>query len=290
MASRIRSPLRWYGGKHYIAPKLTKLFPTHRVYVESFFGGGSVLFAKTPVGVEIANDLNGEVVNFFRVLRSKPAELARRISLTPYARGEFEFCVENYGKAEDPVERARVFFFLCRASFSGVASSGKLTVGKFSTSVVERRGMSQKVSAFQGATESLIDVSGRLHRVLFENLDGVECIQKYDAEDVLHYVDPPYLPSVRDSSSRVEFGDLESSWDKHKELAEVLNSVRGMVVLSGYQSEEYLEWYKGWETHSWDVLCSASGTGTMRKLDESKPRRTEMAWLNSAAVRATQGG
>ena len=118
---RLRTPIRWYGGKHYLCRRIVQVMPPHEVYVEAYFGSGAVLFAKEPSPVEVANDLNDQLVNFFRVVRDDAlrARLVALLDWTPYARREFEECLKPLPTDADAVERARRFFFLCRASFSG---------------------------------------------------------------------------------------------------------------------------------------------------------------------------
>lgn len=283
--ARLRTPIRWYGGKYYLSGRIVTLMPPHEVYVEPYFGSGAVLFAKDPSPVEVANDLNDELVSFFRVVRDDQlrGRLIELLDWTPYARREFEECLEPLPADADPVERARRFFLVCRASFSGTAA-GRATPGRFSTSVVSRRGMAHRVSGFRSAIELLEPVGARLRTVLVEHLDGVDCIRRYDTPNTLHYVDPPYLPETRAKGATNDYADLEMTLEDHQRLAEMLRGVEGMVILSGYDNRLYDEWFSEWRKQAWDIACSASGHGTMRSKGAKKPRRQETVWLNPKAV------
>jgi len=284
----MRSPLRWYGGKHYLCKKIVELIPPHEVYVEPFFGGGSVLFAKEPSPVEVVNDLNGAVVNFFRVVREERLreELIEKLHWTPYSREEYAECLKPLPKNAGRVERARQFFFVSRASFSG-SVAGKATPGRFSTSVVSRNGMAHRVSSFQSAIDLLEPVGQRLRTAVIENLDAFDCMKRYDSDKTLFYLDPPYLPETREPGSRNDYDEFEMSLDQHRELSELLHTVEGIVLLSGYDSEHYRDWYSGWQCHTWDVSCSASGQGAMRSKGSSKPRRQEVLWISPNACPAS---
>src|SRR5579875_3116032 len=107
-----RKPFAWYGGKEALASTLLALLPTHKVYCEVFGGSGALLFRKEPSRLEIFNDLDSGVVNFFRVLRSpqQAVALQQMLILTPYAREEYYDCLEQWETADDPVEKARQWY------------------------------------------------------------------------------------------------------------------------------------------------------------------------------------
>ncbi len=269
--------------------KLLKLIPPHRVYVEPFGGGASLLFAKKPSPVEVYNDLDSGVVNFFRVLRDpeKFERFHQLISLTPYSREEYNFCRETWEKCEDDVERAYRWFVVARMSFSGWFESG------WSFSVTKTaRGMAGTCSRWLGTIEGLPEACRRLMRVQIEHKDFRQIIKTYDTPDTLFYCDPPYVPDTRrDGSYRHEM-----TLDDHKELVCILHDVKGMVLLSGYRHPVYepLE-QVGWRRHDYEMSCYAAGrtrgTGIQGKGAAKKMQpRVESVWVNPRAAEKKTGG
>ena len=182
-------PLRYHGSKWRLAPWIISHFPAHRTYCEPFAGGAGVLLRKMPSEVEIYNDLDGRVVNFFRVARDHPAELMTQLLLTPYARAEAVACREP---SADPIEDARRS---CTASWQ-LFGGGQ---GQWHTGFRVQRANSANCTTdiWQRLPLQLPAVAARLRRVHIENLDALECIRRYDSADTLFYLDPPYLPELR---------------------------------------------------------------------------------------------
>lgn len=196
-ASGPRAPIAWYGGKYYLAEWIISHFPQHRVYVEPFGGMANVLLKKRPSEVEVFNDLDGRVVNFFRALRNpvKLAELKRLCELTPYSRQEFtDLCAAP--EPTDEIERAWWFFVRCRQARGGIGMSA-LTANAWATSKRTRREMPEPVSKYLAAIDGLGAVADRFRKVLIEHLPAIELIHKYDGPDTLFYCDPPYPGSTR---------------------------------------------------------------------------------------------
>ena len=110
--------LKYYGSKFRLAQWIISHFPAHRHYVEPFGGGASVLLVKEPAPLETINDLNDKIINFFRVLRASPEELVKQIRLTPWARKEYEYCLDET-EDESPVEMARKLYYRLTMSISG---------------------------------------------------------------------------------------------------------------------------------------------------------------------------
>ena len=275
--TKLRPPIGWLGGKQRLASKLLPLFPDHHTYIEVFGGAGALLFAKTPSPVEVYNDLYSDLVNFMRVLRDRDGmfpDFYNRACLSPYSREEWLFCRNHLNDDPDPVERARRFFVLARFSFGGL-------VGKsFGINVTSSSGgMVQTASAYQGVIGILPKLSERLTSVLIENRDFRDIIRVYDTEDSFFYLDPPYLPETRRAGGYRH----EMTTKDHLELVEILHSVKGKVLLSGYPSELYDS--LGWNKQKWDVCCNAVGRtkalGLQGKGALSKSqRRTECIWRN----------
>lgn len=274
--SKLRPPIQWFGGKQLMAKRLVPLFPPHKTYIEVFGGAGALLFAKEPSLVEVYNDLDSDLVNFMRVLRDRDGmfpDFYNRACLSPYSRKEWQFCRDHLNDDPDPVERARRFFVLARFSFSGLVG------GSFGISISgSKRGMVQQASAYQGVLGILPRLSERMVSVLIENKDFRNLIQVYDREETFFYLDPPYLPSTRKSGAYRH----ELTEDDHKVLVDILKTVKGKVMLSGYPSELYDS--LGWNKQEWEVTCNAVGRTKASGLQGAgaltSQKRTECAWMN----------
>ena len=190
---RLHSPIQWFGGKQGLAPKLLPLIPEHRTYVEPFGGGASLLLIKEPSPVEVYNDLDSDLVNFFRVLRDPRqfTEFYNRAWLTLFSREEHDFCRLHLNEDPDPVERARRFFVLARFSFSGIIGNS------FGTNVTSSsRGMAQHVSSYRSILCIISAIAERLSRIEIEQRDFRRILSMYDTEHTFFYLDPPYVPST----------------------------------------------------------------------------------------------
>lgn len=250
----MKPPISYYGGKSRLAPWIASLLPAHRVYVEPFFGSGAVLFAKAPAVHEVVNDLDGNVVCFFRVLRERPKELARACCLTPYARDEFG-AAELAGDDIDELERARRFFVRLTQGF-GKLNGHPGTVG-WSTSVL--RGSNNARTA-ANLVDRFLAAAARLQPVSIDNRPGVELVARYGVSDAVLYCDPPYLGTVRPSLAK-RSGDYVVEYHaeaEHRELAEALRETPAAVVLSGYPSPLYEELYADWHRVERRVVVSTS--------------------------------
>ncbi len=291
LPSRITRPvLRYHGGKFRLAPKLVQIFPSHRVYTEVFGGGGSVLMQKPRSYAEIYNDLDGEVVNVFRVLQDsrKALRLEKLLRLTPFARSEFEM---GYLPTRSDVERARRTII---RSFMGFGSDSitrlKASRAGFNTRVssvmstgwdANRRGTTP-ASDWASYPLQILFFCQRLQGVVIENRDALTILQKMDAEDALHYVDPPYPISVRaigNGSTPEHRYRFELTDRDHYELAATLKQLRGMVIISSYPGAMYDHLYKGWKRIQWTG-------GQFCGLKTGVRTRTECVWINPAASEA----
>lgn len=265
-----RPLLRWHGGKWRLAPWIIAHLPPHRVYVEPFGGGGSVLLRKPRSYAEIWNDLDGDVVNLFRVLRSADApRLQSELALTPFARDEFNVA---YAPTADPVERARR---LVIRSFMGFGSDGH-NVGNGRTGFRANSNRSHTTPAHDWAKYPpvLAAVIERLKGVVIENRDARAVMAQQDSAATLHYVDPPYMHDTR-ASGGGEYAHEMSEAD-HAELLAFLQTLAGMVVLSGYRHPLYDDALKGWRR----VEKAAMADGARN--------RVECLWLNPAAANAAR--
>ena len=266
--------MQWYGGKWEMADWLASLLPRDaQTFVMPFGGAGSPLWHVEPYPVEVYNDLDGELVNFFRQCRDNGDELARRLELTPFARSEFESCKAL--DATDPIERARQFAYVARASHGGRwGSSWSRAIGH------SRRGMSSSVSRFLHMPETVVQVASRLKTVQIESMDAVELIREYDRPETLFYLDPPYVAKTRNGADvyRCEMTDAQ-----HAELLATLKQCKGRWLLSGYANELYDTALAGYERIEREVSCRSNITA---KGASSKPTRTEIAWASYSTTTA----
>jgi len=265
-----------------MVPKLLKLISPHRIYVEVFGGGASLLFAKCPSPVEVYNDIDSNLVNFFRVLRDpeKFERFHRLASLTPYSREEYYFCRKTWEQCEDDVERAYRWFVVARMSFSGLFGSG------WSFGVTgSRRGMAKKCAAWLSIIEGLPQIHARLMQVQIENRDFRDILKIYDTPNTFFYCDPPYVPETRRHGKYKH----EMTLADHEELVKLLLQVKGKIVLSGYQHSVYepLE-QAGWQRYDYETVCYAAGrTRATGILGEGAAKRmqprTESVWVSPTA-------
>lgn len=262
----MRSPVPYFGGKTTIGPLIAALLPPHQHYVEPYCGSLAVLLAKTPAAHETVNDLDGELMTFWRVLREHPSDLARVCALTPHARAEHQRAYGGATTRDPQLEVARKLFV-------------KLTQGRAGTTrrtgwrhYVYPAGGTSMPRYLEGYVNRLAPAAERLAEVSLESMPALDLITKYGAHsDVLLYIDPPYLGSTRCRSWDGYSNEMRGEQD-HRALAEALRAARAAVVLSGYPSDLYdLELYAGWDRHT--IAASTGQGGTWAN-------RTEVLWSN----------
>lgn len=237
-----RPILRWHGGKWKLAPWIISHFPPHRIYVEPYGGAASVLFRKERCYAEVYNDLDGDVVNLFRVLQDTPGELVRLISLTPFAREEYKQAFEH---TADPVERARR---LCIRALMGFGSNSHNIKRKSGFRSNSNRSGTTPAHDWLNYPESLLGTIERLRGVVVENRDACAVMRQHDSAETLHYVDPPYVPDTRSALAHSpECYAHEMTDADHETMAKCLHALDGMVVLSGYHSTLYDGLFQDWE-------------------------------------------
>lgn len=259
-----RPALRWHGGKWLLAPWIIEHFPEHRVYVEPFGGAASVLMRKPRVYAEVYNDLDDEVVNLFAVLRSdRAADLIDSLRLTPFAKTEFE---QSYQPTDDPLERARR---LCIRSFMGFGSNGHNAANKTGFRANSNRSGTTPAKDWLNYPDSLAAVAERLAGVIVEHKDAMAVMQQHDGDDVLHYVDPPYVWETRSPKMhRKGCYAHEMTAEQHEALLRGLRSLSGMVVLSGYPHATY------------DAILGDWMRVERKALADGAKERTEVLWIN----------
>ena len=265
-----RPVLRYYGGKWKLAPWIISHFPEHKNYVEPCGGAASVLLQKPRSPLETYNDIDGNVVNFFRVLRDKPDELIRKIRLTPWARAEYELSLTVNG---DDVERARRFFVKQWMCLNGGTSdsANRLNAWTFQKDADGRFVMpsQEKLSVQDG----LSFVATRFDGVQIDNRSAVDVIRRFDGPDTLFYFDPPYVTDERSAKDHYAY---EWTNAMHTEAAELLRTCAGYVVVSGYACPLYTDLY---ERHGWERVDTISQTN-------SGGKRVESLWLSPRTVEA----
>lgn len=255
----------WYGGKYSHLDWLLPLLPPATHFCDVFGGSAAVLINREPSPVETYNDIDGEVVNFFRVLRNQKEALSEAIGLTPFSREELALaCSLETGLTD--LERARRFFVRARQVRTGLAQTA--SAGRWAHCVLtSRASMAGAVSRWLGGIEDLSLIAQRLLRVQIENAPALEVIRRYDSSETLFYCDPPYVHSSRGDSRAYGF---EMTNSDHRSLAQVLNNVKGQVVLSGYHNELYKELYSDWH-------CIEAPA---KMIHSVKQERTEVVWMN----------
>lgn len=286
MTEPTRPIVRYHGGKWLLAPWVVSFFPAHKTYVEPFGGGGSVLLRKPRSCAEIYNDIDGEIVNVFRVLRDPAAaeRLRRDATLTPFSRVEFN---DAYEPTEDHVERARRILIRSHMGFGSAGATRDHRTG-FRANI--NNANTTAADDWAGWPDGVASYVNRLRGVVIEHCDAAALFARYDGPDTLLYLDPPYAFSTRQfprGAAQPFAYRHEMTDDDHRAMAEAAHAFSGMIVLSGYPSDLYdRELFSGWERHERVALGDTRFGGS---------ERTEVVWLNpacSAAVRAQrqQGG
>jgi DNA adenine methylase len=255
-----KAPITWFGGKSRHLHWMLDQFPSHRVFVDAFGGSGAVLLGKPESAVEVYNDIDGRLVNLFRVLRDSKQSAAFELatSLTAYSREEFELAKLP---SDDPVESARRFFVTCRMSHGGNGLNWSYSTGSAAN------GISSAVRRYLAGVERLPEIVERLRHVQVESQPAIELLRRYDSPETLFYLDPPYVPGTRVNGGY----RFEMSLDDHRALVDAALRLEGMVVLSGYQSELYEPLrIAGWQIKSKEVTASTS---------PNRALRTEVLWI-----------
>lgn len=253
----MKSVLKYPGAKNRLSDWICEFIPSHEVYLEPYFGSGAVFFNKLPARIETLNDLDKNVVNYFRIIREKSKELADLLRMTPYCRDEYYRACE-FDPEESDIERARKFAVRCWMGFG----CSNLYRNGFRSSQQARSPHTTKEWA--SIPERLIEASVRLKNAQIENLPAVELIKRYDTSDVFMYVDPPYLHGIRKNYLyRCEMMNTE-----HEELLNILIKHPGKILLSGYENDMYNAMLPGWNKVQKKTQAEA---GLLR---------TETLWMN----------
>jgi len=266
-----RPAFRYHGSKHLLSGWIIGHIPyAHDAYVEPFGGSAAVLLQKARSPLEIYNDLNEDVVNFFRVLREQPEELIRAIRLTPFAKREWELSFEE---TAEPLEKARRFYARAYMSIAGATTQNNPGFRRqkvLSKGINGDKKMTPAAVSFT-KVDHLYQVAERMTGVQIEADDALGLIQRYDAVETIFYVDPPYVFETRgrwkDTAYTHEMSDAQ-----HVELAETLQACQGMVILSGYACPLYADLYEATGWRRVDRQTRINGPGSA----------VETLWLNPA--------
>lgn len=256
-----RPPLRYYGSKWRLAPWIISFFPPHRLYVEPYSGGAAVLLRKPESDMEVYNDADGAIVNFFRILRERPDDLRRVIDLTPFAWSEHNDSLIN-PNAGDELEQARRLYVRSWQSRGG--GRGTMRAGWRRAVNVDKgpRAIDEWLQA-----DRIHAAAARLRRVQIECGDALEVIRRYDQPSALFYVDPTYLAETRGRWKDKGYA-VEMTIDDHRALAETLHGIQGVALISHYPCPLYAELYADWQLHT----CQTTTDGGFA--------RTEGLWLS----------
>lgn len=256
----------YHGGKARLAGRLVALMPPHKVYVEPFAGSLAVLLSKPRTNIEMVSDTNGELINFWRMLRERTDELVEACALTLYARSEYDLAFDAE-PADDPIEQARRFWVKVQQGVAHKVGSK----GGWQCSASDGRSSTSKASTVMRKVRGLPEVAARLAQVMVDYRPAADVIPMMDSPAALHYCDPPYVSATHDSTGAypTTMTDVD-----HRELAEILHACEGAVMLSGYPSDLYDELYGDW----WRI--DLPGRADTANRAGATTRRVECVWSN----------
>ncbi len=265
----------WYGGKFSHLEWLLPLLPECHHYCEPFAGSAAVLLNRPPSPVETYNDIDGEVCNFFQVLREQKESLVEAIGLTPFSREEFAIACE-LDASLPPLERARRFYVRARQVRTGLAQTA--SIGRWANCKnTSRQGMSGVISRWLGGVQALPEIAERLLRVQIENRPAIDVVSLYDSEETLFYCDPPYVHATRGDSKAYGY---EMTDDAHERLADVLNRVKGKVAVSNYDCKLMNQLYPA---PKWRKSYAPE-----RTIHSTKGKRAEVLWTNYDQIKTAK--
>jgi DNA adenine methylase len=231
----INSPFKWVGGKSRLRNKIVELIPEHTCYVELFAGAAWVLFAKPPSDVEVLNDIDKELVNFFRVVKYKPEELVQSFEWELVSRAEFERLANIDTSKLSDIERAHRFYYIIMAGWGG-----ELNYPRFQTSITDGGHGNRLIGALKYLRQRIEPVYERLQKVIIENLEWEICFERYDRPKTVMYIDPPY------PDNNCNYLHNMRSLDDHRELAVRLHSSKCKWILSSFNVPEIHQLYAGY--------------------------------------------
>lgn len=280
MTNKTRAAFPYFGGKGNpkIKAAILASLPPHTAYIEPFGGGASILLSKEPCKIEIYNDIDRGVVNFFRVISSKEyfSRFMAIAALLPYSRELYEEYLRTWNAIHDPVEQAVRWYYIAQQCFSGIwGNSWGMGV------------QSSPTHKWRSSFENLSKVHERMQQVQIECCDWRDALKRFSGKRYLAYCDPPYVMGTRKAGGyQHELRD-----EDHEELIQTLLKYDGAVVLSGYNSDLYRPLREhNWHMQTIEVCCSAAGRTRNSKLQgpgsvKARQKRLECIWRNPRAMR-----
>lgn len=254
LISKVRPAFKWVGGKSRLVPTLLAWTPPHHIAVEVFGGSLAFTFGKRPAPVEVINDINAGIVNFYEVVRSPDQfhRLQLMVQLTPYSRLVRDTAFVSWKDQTDPVERAYRWYIMNRMAWNGSISSK----GWGYTIRATAQGMSKATLDYIQYLDRLPAIHERLRSVQIENDHFRKVIERFDTRDTFFYCDPPYVPGTWEGGSY----DEEMTLEEHQELVDLLLNIKGMALLSGYANVTYQALERaGWEYQDVTYRCDLVG-------------------------------
>ncbi|MCA9997059.1 MAG: DNA adenine methylase [Anaerolineales bacterium] len=261
----INSPFKWVGGKSRLRKQIIPLIPDHTCYVELFAGAAWVLFGKQPSEVEVINDIDQELITFFRVVKDKPDELIKSFEWELVSRAEFERLASLNTNQLSDVQRAHRFFYIIMAGWGG-----ELNYPRFATSITDGGHGNRLFGALKTLHKRIEPVYKRLSTVIIENLDWADCLERYDNAKTVMYIDPPY------PKNGVNYKHNMKSWEEHEHLADRLSRTTCRWLLSSYDSDEVRSLYQDYYVVP---ISSYSGMAT-RKANDKRVMNREVVIMN----------
>jgi DNA adenine methylase len=270
----MNAPFSYYGAKNRMSGMIINYAPSNiGLYLEGFFGSGAVFFARRKwADVEVVNDLNSDIVNFFRVLRDKPEQLSAKLALMPFSREEMRASDEVLkSEAADDVTKATYFFVRAEQSFSGTAHGWRVASPR-SNNVTDWRSQSRP--------DRIAALSKRLLRAHIENRPALDAMKAYDDPNTFMYLDPPYLSVVNADAKKRAYQNIDMLEDMHKEFIAVCLEMRAKIIISGYEHPLYGELVKaGWNRIEHVTTAQLSQRRGVQST-KAAMARTEVLWLS----------
>lgn len=279
--------VRYFGGKSgNLATKIAAMLPAHTNYIEAYGGAAGLLLNKKPSKQEVYNDLSHGMTTLYRVLRDQPDNLANVLELTPFARNEWEWCMQMYSSPEwhdlPDLEKARIVYTTLEQSFNGQLKNSGWRFGgpKHDASVAK---------SFYAKLDKISQVANRFKNVLIENKPALELLAQWDSPKTLAYLDPTYLPATRSNRTKGKKDyEFEMTNEDHQALINFCLSARSMIVLSGYYSPDYDQPLAeaGWIRHDFNTVATSAlftDANGCKTRDREAARRVECVWFNPQA-------
>lgn len=240
----LKPPISRMGGKSQLRKTIIGMIPEHQCYTELFFGAGWVYFGKEPSKVEVVNDIDGELINLFRMIKYHSEEIERLMNYEVSSRDEFMYYKQTEPKSMTEVQRAVRFIYLISQSFASKGEHyGYGVTGRPAPHIFD--------------TSSLEDIKKRLRNTYIENLSFEKIIEKYDRTNTFHFCDPPYYETDGYAS---EFGEAEQ-----KKLSNILHTIKGKFLLTINDHPEVRKWYEGFTMREIEVTYSVSRSIAARR-------------------------